>query len=111
MLTTKIEKTREKGMYLWIAHLRNPKQTDFGGYIMNIDFCRKTEGVKPIIFKELHTLRAAKNKVKSHTIFTTTALRRQMIVQYENIIKCSESKFRNYIFNVFTFKQAILNST
>ena len=79
---------------------------------MNIDFCRKkTEGVKPIIFTGLHTLRAAKIKVKSHTIFTTTALRRQMIVQYENIIKCSESKFRNYIVNVFTFKQAILNST
>ena len=103
--------TREKGMYLWIAHLQNPKQTDFGGYIMNIDFCRKkTEGVKPIFFKELHTLRAAKIKVKSHRIFTTTALRRQMIVQYENIIKCSNSKFRNYIFNAFTFKQAILNS-
>ena len=66
--------------------------------------------MKPIIFKELHTLRAAKIKVKSHRIFTTTALRRQMSVQYENIIKCSDSKFRNYIFNVFTFKQAILNS-
>ena len=74
-------------------------------------FVEKTECVKPIIFKGLHTLRAAKIKVKSHTIFTTTALRRQMIVQYENIIKCSESKFRNYIFNVFTPKQAILNST
>ena len=69
------------------------------------------EGVKPIIFKELHMLRAAKIKVKSHTIFTTTALRRQMIVQYENIIKCSESKFRNKIFNVFTFEKTILNLT
>ena len=67
--------------------------------------------MKPIIFKALHTLRAAIIKVKRHTIFTTTALRRQMIVQYENIIKYSESKFRNYIFNVFKFKQAILNST
>ena len=60
--------------------------------------------------KGLHTLRAAKIKVKSHKIFTTTTLRRQMIVQYENINKCSESKFKNYIFNVFKFKQAILNS-
>ena len=51
-----------------------------------------------------------KLKVKSHKIFTTTTLHRQMIVQYENIIKCSESKFKNYIFNVFKFKQAILNS-
>ena len=67
--------------------------------------------MKPINFIELHTLRAAKFKVKSHTIVTTTALRRQMIVQYESIIKCSESKFGNYIFNVYTFKQAILNST
>ena len=74
-------------------------------------FVEKTEGVKPIIFKVLHMLRAAKIKVKSNTIFITTALRRQMIVQYENIIKCSKSKFRNYIFDVFTFKKEILNST
>ena len=67
--------------------------------------------MKPIIFKGLHTLRAAKIKVKSHIILTTTALRRQMIVQYKNIIKYSESTLRNYIFNVFTFKQAILNLT
>ena len=56
-------------------------------------------------------LRAAKIKVESHKILTTTTLHRQMIVQYENIIKCSDSKFKSYIFNVFTFKQAILNST
>ena len=111
MLIPKKDMTREKGMYLWIAHLRNPKQTDFGGYIMTIDFVEKTEGVNPIIFKDLQTLRAAKLKVKSHTIFTTTALRRQIIVQYENIINCSESKFGNYLFNLLTFKQAILNST
>ena len=59
--------------------------------------------------KGLHALRAAKIKVKSHKIFTTT-LHRQMTVQYENINKCSESKFKNYILNVFKFKQAILNS-
>ena len=62
MLTTKIDMTGEKEMYLWIAHLLSPKQTDSGRYIMNIDFCRKkTECVKPIIFKGLHTLRVAKN--------------------------------------------------
>ena len=55
-------------------------------------------------------LRAAKIKVKRNKIFTTTTLHRQMIVQYENINKCSESKFENYIFNVFKYKQAILNS-
>ena len=73
-------------------------------------FVEKTQGVKPIIFKGLHTLQAAKIKVKSHKIFTTTTLHRQMIVQHENINKCSESKFKNYIFNVFKFKQAILKS-
>ena len=51
-----------------------------------------------------------KIKMKSHKIFTTTTRHRQMSVHYENINKCSESNFKNYIFNVFKFKQAILNS-
>ena len=53
---------------------------------------------------------AAKIKVKSKKKITTTTLYRQMIVQYENIYKCSESKFKIYIFNIFKSKQAILNS-
>ena len=102
MLTTRIDTTGEKGIYLWIAHLLNHKPTEFGGYIMNIDFCRKNGRCETYHFKVLHTLRAVNTKLKSHNFKKTTALRRQMIVQYENKIKCSKSTLRNYIICAFS---------
>ena len=56
---------------------------------------------KPIIFEKLHTLQAIKTKVKRHKIFESTTLRRQILAQYENIIKYSNSTFKTYFFNVF----------
>ena len=54
-------------MYLWIAHLLNSKQTEFGGYIINIDFCRKNGRCETYHFKVLHALRAVNtNFEKSH---------------------------------------------
>ena len=56
---------------------------------------------KPIIFEKLHTLQAIKTKVKRHKIFESTTMRRQILAQYENIIKYSISNFKNYFLNVF----------
>ena len=56
---------------------------------------------KPIIFEKLHTLQAIKTKVKRHRIFEFTTLRRQVLAQDKNIIKYSNSNFKNYFLTFF----------
>ena len=56
---------------------------------------------KPIIFEKLHTLQAIKTEEKRHKIFVSTTLRRQILAQYENIIKYSNSNFKKFFLTFF----------
>ena len=87
-------------MYLWKAHLLNVKRTGTKEYIMYIDFCTKTQSAEPIIFKGLHTLWVVRIQVKSHKITETSTLCRQSFAEDENIIRGSNSKYKN---NFLTF--------
>ena len=57
----------------------------------------KNARCKPFIFEKLHTLQAINTKVKRHKISESTTLRRQILAQYENIIKYSDPNFKNYL--------------
>ena len=49
----------------------------------------------------VYTLQAIKTKVKRHKIFESTTLCRQILAQYENIMKYSNSNFKNYFLTFF----------
>ena len=60
------------------------------------------QDVKIKIFARLHTLPAFKASLKNHKQFKLTTLCRQIIVQYENIIKGSKPQ-SNKIFLTFSY--------